>query len=76
MSFWRNALDRIAELVGVYYAPVILLLVVIFFGVLAFLHLSVVLSKQTDYNKSLAQQLALMNQRLEELEAPTKDNPA
>lgn len=68
ISIWRGLLDRIAALIGVYYAPAVLLLVGIFFGILAFLHLTVVLSKQSDKSKRLAQDLALLRERLESLE--------
>jgi hypothetical protein len=67
-SVWRGLLDIIADLVGVVYAPAILLLIGIFFGVVMFLHFTVVLSKQADRNKSLAQQIALLRNRIEELE--------
>lgn len=67
-SIWRGLLDIIANLVGVVYAPAILLLIGIFFGVVMFLHFTVVLSKQADRNKSLTQELALLRNRIEELE--------
>jgi hypothetical protein len=67
-SIWRGLLDIIASLVGVVYAPAILLLIGIFFGVVMFLHFTVVLSKQADRNKSLTQELALLRNRIEELE--------
>ena len=67
-SIWRGLLDIIANLVGVVYAPAILLLIGIFFGVVMFLHFTVVLSKHADRNKSLTQELALLRNRIEELE--------
>jgi hypothetical protein len=67
-SIWRGLLDIIANLVGVVYAPAILLLIGIFFGVVMFLHFTVVLSIQADRNKSLTQELALLRNRIEELE--------
>jgi len=67
-SIWRGLLDIIAEMVGVVYAPAMLLLIGIFFGVVMFLHFTVVLSKQADRNKSLTQELALLRNRIEELE--------
>lgn len=68
MSLWRGLLDRVALMVGVYYAPAVLLLVIIFFGVLAFLHLSIVLSRQADCNKTLVQEIALLKQKIKMLE--------
>ncbi|MEE8577706.1 MAG: DUF2304 domain-containing protein [candidate division Zixibacteria bacterium] len=75
LSLWRELLDEVATLAGVYYAPAILLVVVIFFGVLAFLHLSVVLSRQADSNKVMVQELALLRNRLEEIEGSGIDRP-
>jgi hypothetical protein len=67
-SVWRSLLDIIADLVGVVYAPAILLLIGIFFGVVMFLHFTVVLSKQADRNKSLAQEVALLRDKIEKLQ--------
>jgi hypothetical protein len=64
-SVWRNLLDIIADFVGVYYAPAILLLVAIFFGGLGFLHFSVVISKQAEQIKTMAQDIAMLRNRLE-----------
>ena len=71
-SIWRDLLDIIASKVGVYYPPAVLLLVGIFFGVLMFLHFTVVLSRQADKNKSLAQEIAILKSKLEELEENLK----
>ncbi len=71
-AVWRGLLDIIAGLVGVFYAPAILLLVIIFFGSLIFLHLTVVISRQTDENKVMAQELALLKEKLEGMEARLK----
>ena len=71
-SLWRGLLDIAAGFVGVYYAPAVLLLIGIFFGVLIFLHLTVVLSRQADQNKTMAQEIALLKARLEELVAQSR----
>jgi hypothetical protein len=68
MSLWRGLLDKIAATVGIYYAPAVLLLVGILFGILLFLHLTVVISRHTEQNKTIAQELALLKQRVETLE--------
>jgi hypothetical protein len=67
-SAWRSLVDIIARLVGVAYAPAILLLIGIFFGVLMFLHITVVVSKHADQNKTLAQEIALLRNKIGELE--------
>ncbi|MBN1213325.1 MAG: DUF2304 domain-containing protein [candidate division Zixibacteria bacterium] len=64
-AVWRDLLDIIAKAVGVFYAPAILLLVIIFFGVLIFLHITVVISRQTDQNKDMAQEISLLKNKIE-----------
>lgn len=71
-SIWRDLLDTIASVVGVFYAPAILLLVGIFFGILIFLHLTVVISKQTEQNKTLVQEIALLKHKMETREGNNK----
>lgn len=66
-ALWRNLLDIVANLVGVFYAPAILLLVTIFFGALMFLHITIVISKHTDQNKILTQELALLRFRVDKM---------
>ena len=60
LSFWRNGLDIIAKLLGVYYAPALIFLAAIFAIMLFLVHLSVVNSKQHSQIKLLAQELALL----------------
>jgi len=67
-TLWRDLLDILAGFLGIHYAPTTLLLVAIFFGVLMFLHLTVVVSKHADKNKTLTQEIALLRNKLEELE--------
>ncbi len=64
-SLWRDLLDIIADFIGVYYSPAILLLVAIFVAALSFLHFSVAMSKQAEDNKRLVQEVALLRRRLE-----------
>ncbi len=66
-SLWRGLLDTVAAAIGVYYAPAVLLLVGILFGVLLFLHLTVVISRHTEQNKQIVQELALLKEKLERL---------
>lgn len=75
LSLWRELLDKIANLAGVYYAPAILLMVMIFFGVLAMLHLSIVISRQADANKTITQEMALLRNKLEEIEKKKLEPP-
>ena len=64
-SFWRNGLDVIAKLLGVYYAPALIFLVAIFAIIIFLVHLSVVNSKQQRQIKDLAQDIALLKSNLE-----------
>ena len=68
-AVWRDLLDLIAEAVGVYYAPAILLLIGILFGGLIYLHFTVVISRQADQTKNMAQEIALLKERIERLTA-------
>lgn len=63
-AVFRSKLDQLAELVGVFYAPSLLFL--IFFGALLFycLHLSIVVSKQSNQVKELAQKIALLEKEI------------
>jgi hypothetical protein len=63
-ALWRSALDRFAELVGVAYPPSALFMVAGLFVFVVLLHFSMVLSKLSEQNKTLAQQIALLDQRL------------
>jgi hypothetical protein len=65
-ALWRSALDRFAELVGVAYPPSALFMVAGLFVFAVLLHFSTVLSKLSEQNKTLAQQIALLEQRLRE----------
>jgi hypothetical protein len=67
-SLWRGLLDTVAAAIGVYYAPAVLLLVGILFGVLLFLHLTVVISRHTEQNKRIVQELALLREKLQKME--------
>ena len=65
MSLWRNLLDRFAALTGIYYPPSALFLFAILCGIMIALHFSVVISKLTKQNHTLAQEIALLKQELE-----------
>ncbi len=67
-AIWRNGLDLIAKFLGVYYAPALIFLGAIFAIIIFLVHLSVVNSKQQNQIKLLAQELALLKNKLEELE--------
>lgn len=66
-SFWRQGLDIIAEMVGVYLAPNLVFASAIFAILIYLLHLSIVVSQLYDKNKTMAQDLALLKAELNEL---------
>jgi hypothetical protein len=64
-SFWREGLEVIAGLLGVYEAPNLVFTGAIFAVFIYLLHLSVVVSKLHKQNKQLAQELALLKEKME-----------
>jgi hypothetical protein len=65
LSFWRSALHLLAHLFGVY-EPLNLIFTGAIFAILSYLlHLSVTVSKLQLQNKTLAQELALLKERIE-----------
>ncbi len=63
-SFWRNGLDVMAKLLGVYYAPALVFLGAIFAIIIFLVHLSVVNSKQHEQIKKLTQEMAILKARI------------
>ena len=71
LSAWREALNTIAGWLGVTgYPPAVLFAVATLFTLLVLLHYSTVLSKLTDENVTLAQRIALLEQRVASLREP------
>ncbi|HZO50598.1 MAG TPA: DUF2304 domain-containing protein [Gaiellaceae bacterium] len=69
LSAWRGGLNTIAGWLGVSgYPPAILFAAATLFVILVLLHYSTVLSRLTDETVVLAQALALLGRRVEELE--------
>jgi hypothetical protein len=64
LAIWRSALDAFAKLVGVAYPPSALFMVAGLFVFVVLLHFSTVLSRLSEQNKTLAQQLALLEEKL------------
>lgn len=63
-SIWRDLLDRVALFLGFGYAPALLFLVALFFGMVLMIHFSVVISELSEKNKTLAQDIALLKTEL------------
>lgn len=67
-SFWREGLEILANFLGVFEAPNLVFTGAIFAIFIYLLHLSVVVSKLHSQNKKLAQDIALMKQKMESKE--------
>jgi hypothetical protein len=61
----RHSIDRLATLVGIAYPPSLLLLGSIFAGFVLSMHFSIALSKLSEQNKRLAQEVGLLRLELE-----------
>ncbi len=61
-SFWRNGLELLATILGVYEAPNLIFTGAIFAIFIYLLHLSIVVSKLHSQNKQLAQEIALLKE--------------
>jgi cell division protein FtsW (lipid II flippase) len=69
LALWRGGLNTLARWVGVKtYPPSVLFAALLFFMLVLVLHFSIVLSRLTDQNVTLAQKLALLEARLHERE--------
>jgi hypothetical protein len=63
-SFWRNGLEVLAKLMGIIEAPNLVFTGAIFAVFIYLLHLSVVVSKLHNQNKQLAQEIALLKEKM------------
>jgi len=63
-SFWKNGLDMISSLFGIYAPPNMVFTGSIFAILIYLLHLSLVVSKLQKENKTLAQEIALIKEKL------------
>jgi hypothetical protein len=64
LALWRDALDELADLVGIAYPPSALFVLGALFILLVLLHYSTVISKLSDQNRRLAQRMALLEERV------------
>ena len=66
-SFWRRGLDVVSALIGIDSPPNLVFTAAIFAIFIYLLHLSVVVSKLQSQNKQLAQDIALMKEKMAKL---------
>ncbi len=71
LSFWKRGLDYLAGIVGIYYPPALLFLILIVAVILILISYSMVISSQNDKIRILTQELALMKREMEKLEKST-----
>jgi hypothetical protein len=72
LSVWRGAVTSIATTLGVSYGPTVLFAVGALFVLVVLLHYSTVISALTDRTVVLAQRIAILEQRIEDLESSNK----
>jgi hypothetical protein len=73
LASWRDALAKVAGLVGIAYPPNALFFLAFAAILVVLLHFSVVISRLSDQTKVLAQRLAMLDERLRRQEVPSDD---
>ncbi len=66
-SVWRNGLEDFAKLVGIAYPPAALFLILLLAVFLILIEFSRIISRLTDRNISLAQEIGILKMEVEEL---------
>jgi hypothetical protein len=67
-GLWRDGLDVLSDALGIAYPPNALFVLAMAFVLLLLLHYSTVISRLSDRTTTLTQRLAILEQRLRELE--------
>jgi hypothetical protein len=70
LSAWNGLLTGVASLIGISYPPSALFAIAFGFVILLLLHFSIAVSRLHDQSKVLAQQLALLEERMARQEDP------
>ena len=71
-SFWKDGLEVIAKLLGIDYAPAALFIILFVALFLIIIQFSIIISKQSEQNKTLAQDIGLLKHELEEIKSKLK----
>lgn len=66
-SIWRGGIDKLANLIGVVYPPSVLFIVLLIGIILLLIEFSIIISKQAEKIKVLAQEIALLKNKLENI---------
>mgnify|MGYP002639363445 FL=1 len=72
LSVWRGSLEVIARILGIAYAPAAIFLILIIAIISILIHLSVIISKITDQNKILIQEVGLLKMEFDILKGNCK----
>lgn len=75
-GLWTDALEFLADMLGIAYPPSALFFITALFAVAAFLHTAVVITRLSNQNQTLAQRLAMTEERLRRLESATGEREA
>lgn len=74
-SVFRDLLEKLAAFFNVNYAPALIIPITLLIGLLLGIHFSIIISRLTEDNKRLIQEIGLLEQRLKELEDKINHNP-
>ena len=74
LASWKGSVDFIAQLIGIAYSPAALLLVLIIGIFFIMVEFSMIISKLTDLNKNLAQDVGILKEELESLKKQIEGN--
>lgn len=75
VSAWRDLLHGLSNIVGISYPPNLLFLLAALFTMLLLLYFSTVITRLTQENKDIAQEMALLRYELESLAAEQQRKP-
>lgn len=67
LTLWRGLIESLAERLGIFYAPSLLFIVGILFSFALILHYSVIISRLHNQNVRLAQEIGVLNKKVEDL---------
>ncbi len=67
LSLFPSTIDFLGKLFGIHYAPTLILLIIIGFLIMLMIHFSIVISKLSNVNKELLQEMGLLKNEIETL---------
>lgn len=74
-GLWRDGLNQLADVLGIAYPPNALFVLAMAFVLLLLLHYSTVISRLSDRTTTLTQRIAILEQRIRELEGEASTPP-